>query len=63
MPIQKNARPEGAVELVPEIEIGKTLAKQSVYHNSLPPLSSFVPRSLNYGGQAGPVVMWAYTWA
>jgi hypothetical protein len=32
----KNARPKGAVDVVPEI--GKTLAKPSVYHNSLPPL-------------------------
>jgi hypothetical protein len=33
---KKTPRPKGAVELAPEI--GKTIGKPSVYHNSLPPL-------------------------
>jgi hypothetical protein len=38
VPSKKTHRPKGAVELVPEID--KTLAKPSVYHDSLPPLQA-----------------------
>jgi hypothetical protein len=51
---KRTSRPEGG---------GRTEAPEHTFdQNYLTPLSSFVPRSLNYGGQAGRVVMWAFSW-
>jgi hypothetical protein len=54
----KNALPRRAVEAMPQV--CKTLIKRAVDQNCLPPLSSFVPHSRNYGGQAGRVVSCAF---